>query len=246
MSKAVAYFRVSTAGQGRSGLGLEAQRKAVTDLIAARGLSILAEFTEIESGKRNDRPELESALRHARLTGAILVIAKLDRLSRNASFLLSLRDSGAKFIAADMPDANDVTIGILAVIAQAEREATSRRTTEALSVIKAKLKRGETHHSRNGRTVRRLGNPNGSAALNAAAPTLRPGAEGAKAAADRRAEQIAPAIMAAQKRGLSAAYAIAADLNRLGFLTPRRGRWHASTVSSLIRRISAISPSTDA
>ena len=150
--KAVAYYRVSTAAQGRSGLGLEAQKLAVAEVTAHRQLAILAEFTEVESGKRSDRPELVKALRHAKLTGSVLVIAKLDRLSRNAAFLLTLRDSGVRFLAADIPDANDLTIGVLAVIAQAEREAISRRTTEALAAVKSRIAQNGFHISeRSGR-----------------------------------------------------------------------------------------------
>jgi DNA invertase Pin-like site-specific DNA recombinase len=129
--KAIAYYRVSTASQGRSGLGLDAQRHAVQQLAVQRGLSLLAEFTEVETGRRDDRPVLKKALARAKLTEATLVIAKLDRLSRNAAFLLTLRDSGARFLAADVPDANDLTIGVLAVIAQAEREMISRRSATA-------------------------------------------------------------------------------------------------------------------
>jgi DNA invertase Pin-like site-specific DNA recombinase len=144
--RGVAYLRVSTA--------------AVLDLARARGLTLLAEFTEVESGKRNGRPELARALHHAKVTGAVLVIAKLDRLSRNAGFLLTLRDSGVRFIAADIPDANDLTIGVLAVIAQAEREAISRRTKEALAVVRARLKAEGTYTSpRSGRTVRHQHQP---------------------------------------------------------------------------------------
>ncbi|MFI4950117.1 MAG: recombinase family protein [Caulobacterales bacterium] len=117
-------------------------------------------------GNLNIRPELERALRHARLTGAVLVIAKLDRLSRNAAFLLALRDSGVRFMAADMPDANDLTIGIMAVVAQGEREAISRRTAEALAAVRDRIAKDGAHHSkRSGRTITRLGNPNGAAAL---------------------------------------------------------------------------------
>src|SRR3954463_6854012 len=102
--KFVAYLRVSTAKQGRSGLGLEAQRHAVRQFVASRGGKIIApEFVEVETGKRNDRPDLEQALKRCRLTGATLVVAKLDRLSRNAAFLMTLRDSGVDFVAADLP-----------------------------------------------------------------------------------------------------------------------------------------------
>ena len=134
----MAYERVSTARQGASGLGLEAQRNAIDAFAAIRQAAILARFTEVESGKTPDRPELAKALHLARVTRAILVIAKLDRLSRNAAFLLTLRDSGVKFIACDMPEANELTIGIMALVAQAEREAISRRTKEALAVAQAR------------------------------------------------------------------------------------------------------------
>jgi DNA invertase Pin-like site-specific DNA recombinase len=116
-----------------------------------RGATIIARFAEVESGRNPDRPELGKALHLAKVTGATLVIAKLDRLSRNAAFLLTLRDSGVRFVAVDMPEANDLTVGIMALVAQAEREAISKRTREALAVAKA---RGV-----------RLGNPNGAAAL---------------------------------------------------------------------------------
>src|SRR5687768_15741347 len=112
--KAVAYYRVSTTAQGRSGLGLETQRAAVDMFCRGRECQLLAEYTELESGRRNDRPELQKALLHAKVTGATLVIAKLDRLSRNASFLLQLQDSGVRFQAADMPEACHLTVGILA------------------------------------------------------------------------------------------------------------------------------------
>ena len=115
----VAYERVSTARQGRSGLGLEAQRGTIEDFARSRGADLIGRFTEVESGKRAERPELRKALDLARLTGATLVIAKLDRLSRNAAFLLTLRDSGVKFLAVDMPEANDLTVGIMALVAQA-------------------------------------------------------------------------------------------------------------------------------
>jgi DNA invertase Pin-like site-specific DNA recombinase len=147
----VAYERVSTARQGASGLGMEAQRKTIEDFAASRGAEVLARFTEVESGRKADRPELAKALHLAKVAGATLVIAKLDRLSRNAAFLLAQRDSGVRFVAVDMPEANDLTVGIMALVEQAEREAISRRTKEALAVA-------------NTRGVK-LGNPNGAAAL---------------------------------------------------------------------------------
>ena len=133
----IAYYRVSTQQQGRSGLGLEAQQQAVRSFLKD-GQPLQAEFTEVESGKRDTRPQLTAAITQAQRIGATLLIAKLDRLSRNASFIFALRDSGVKFVAADMPDANHLTVGILAVIADHERQAISDRTKAALSALKAR------------------------------------------------------------------------------------------------------------
>ena len=136
MKRYVTYLRVSTTKQGQSGLGLEAQRNAV----ASFG-SIVREFVEVESGKNDSRPQLAEAISYAKQHGAVLLIAKLDRLSRNAAFIFTLRDSGVNFVAADMPDANTLTIGIFAVIAQNERETIAKRTKDALA---AKKQRGES------------------------------------------------------------------------------------------------------
>ena len=114
----VAYYRVSTDRQGRSGLGLDAQRTAVRAFLDGGRWTLLKEYTEVESGRDNERPQLAKALHMAKVTGACLVIAKLDRLSRNAAFLLALRDSGVKFVCADVPEANDLTIGVLTLVVQ--------------------------------------------------------------------------------------------------------------------------------
>ena len=132
----IAYYRVSTQRQGDSGLGLEAQQHAVTDFLNGGKWCLLGSFTEVESGKVDERPELAKALAACRVKNATLVIAKLDRLSRNAHFLLGLRDAGVHFICADMPEATEFTIGILALVAQHEREAISKRTREALQAAK--------------------------------------------------------------------------------------------------------------
>jgi DNA invertase Pin-like site-specific DNA recombinase len=130
--KCVSYLRVSTRRQGASGLGLEAQRTAVAAFVErGRCSELLREFVEVESGSKSARPELNKALATCRLHGAVLVVAKLDRLARNAAFLLSLRDSGVDFIAADMPEANRMTVGILAVVAEGERELIAKRTRES-------------------------------------------------------------------------------------------------------------------
>ncbi|OUJ68942.1 recombinase family protein [Hymenobacter crusticola] len=137
MKQYVAYYRVSTTKQGTSGLGLEAQRYAVHQY-ARPPAQLLAHYTEVESGKRDQRPQLLAAIAHARKTGATLLIAKLDRLSRNAGFIFALRDSGVDFVCCDMPDANTLTVGIFAVLAQHERELISKRTKEALNALKAR------------------------------------------------------------------------------------------------------------
>ena len=136
MKKYIAYYRVSTQKQGMSGLGLEAQKAAVKGFIT--GAEVLVEYTEVESGKKDNRPELDKAINHAKQVGGTLIIAKLDRLSRNAGFIFALKDSGVDFTCADMPDANTLTIGIFAVMAQHERELISKRTKDALAAKKAR------------------------------------------------------------------------------------------------------------
>lgn len=128
----VAYYRVSTLRQGASGLGMGAQRTSVESFIRRRGL-IIGEYKDVESGKRNDRPELIRAIATCKSEGAVLLIAKLDRLTRNVAFIFTLRDSGVSFVCADMPEANTLTIGVMATMAQHEREVISDRTKKALA-----------------------------------------------------------------------------------------------------------------
>ena len=204
--------------------GLAAQQASVEALCAARGWDLIAPpFKEIESGKRSDRPELAKALERAKLTGARLVIAKLDRLSRNAAFLLTLRDSGVEFVAADMPDANNLTVGIMALVAEQEREAISRRTKEALAAAKA---RGQ-----------RLGNPNGAAAFKRAGKGTAAALAAVKAGADEHAARVSPVVSRIRDAGITSLASIADALNDEGILTPRGGRWHASSVRNLMARI---------
>ncbi len=218
----VAYERVSTARQGQSGLGLEAQRRQIAEFAASRGAEVLARFTEVESGRKADRPELAKALHHAKVTGATLVIAKLDRLSRNAAFLLALRDSGVKFVAVDMPEANDLTVGIMALVAEAERDAISRRTKEALASVKA---RGV-----------KLGNPNGAASLR------RAGKGGAAlravvaANADQFVRDLAPVIADIRAAGHTSLRGIAAELTARGIRTRRGGQWSVGNMKELLAR----------
>ena len=135
-TKYVAYYRVSTQQQGQSGLGLEAQQMQVKNFVGDN--EILKHFIEVESGKNNNRPELKRAIEMAKKEQVKLVIAKLDRLSRNAAFIFMLRDTNVNFVCADMPEANSLTIGIMAVLAQDERERISQRTKAALEAKKAK------------------------------------------------------------------------------------------------------------
>ena len=134
----VTYLRVSTARQGKSGLGLEAQQKAVSDYLSTGQWNLLEEFVEVESGKNSKRPKLLEAIKLCKASGAKLLVAKLDRLARDAHFLLSLKKAGIDFVCADMPEANRLTIGIMAMVAEEERKAISKRTKEALAAAKAR------------------------------------------------------------------------------------------------------------
>jgi DNA invertase Pin-like site-specific DNA recombinase len=223
-SKIIAYLRVSTAKQGHSGLGLEAQQAAIAQYSQQVGIPVDRTFTEIESGKINRRPELEKALHLAKITGATLVIAKLDRLSRNAAFLLSLRDSGADFKAADMPEANSFTVGIMALVAEQEREAISKRTKEALGAAKA---RGV-----------KLGNPNGSAALKRAAKGNTASLEAIKEKATSHAQDLGPVLETLAAEGITSLGGIAKALTARGMKTPRGRNWHKTSVKNLLARLS--------
>ena len=138
VKKIIAYYRVSTERQGKSGLGLEGQHAAVAAFVTQRDCEVIASYQEIESGKKADRPELAKALAHAKRSKATLVVAKLDRLARNVAFLASLMDAGVDFIALDMEHANRLTIHILAAVAEAEAKAISDRTKSALAAAKAR------------------------------------------------------------------------------------------------------------
>lgn len=223
MCRVVAYYRVSTEAQGRSGLGLEAQQQAVTALCQQRGWEMIAEFTEVESGKRNDRPQLTAALKRAKVTGARLVIAKLDRLSRNVAFLAALQESGAKFTAADMPEADEFTVHILAAVAQRERKLISERTKAALGAAKA---RGV-----------KLGNPNGAAPIRRAAKGTTAALQAVRENAAGRAADYAETLADIRATGAMSLPAIARELNERGIVTPRGGRWHPSSVRNLLQRL---------
>jgi DNA invertase Pin-like site-specific DNA recombinase len=234
MCRYVAYFRVSTAKQGRSGLGLEAQETAVAAFIAGKAADaqLLASFVEVESGKRDDRPELARAMEQARLTGAVLLIAKLDRLSRDAHFLLGLQKGGVRFVAADMPEANELMVGIMALIAQAERKMISARTSAALAEARKRVAvTGQRKHPE----IKRLGCPTGAAHLRGI------GNDAAVRAvvnqAKQRAAGLADTIAAIKAEGTTSANAIAGALNARHIATPRGGQWTARSVLNITARL---------
>jgi DNA invertase Pin-like site-specific DNA recombinase len=221
----IAYARVSTERQGRSGLGLEAQQAAIHAFLRAGDRLLAPIYVEVESGKRTDRPELEKALARCRTTGATLLIAKLDRLSRDAHFLLGLHKAGVEFVAADMPTANRLTVGIMALVAEEEARMISARTKAALAAAKA---RGQ-----------KLGRPAGTV-IPATRESTQRGADAAAAgrrmAADRAAHFIVPVIEALQAEGTSLAQ-IARKLSTAGVRTPRGGTgWTATAVRRALLR----------
>jgi len=219
VQKFVSYLRVSTERQGASGLGLEAQRAAVSAHAAGRG-DLVAEFVEIESGTNNARPELQRALQEAKRQGAVLVIAKLDRLARNVAFIAKLLESGADIEAADLPGANKFLLHIMAAVAEQEASAISARTKAALQAAKA---RGVALGAANA-VVRD--------ALQAAQPRA---IETRKAKADAHAATVRPILEDYQRKGLSLR-AMAEELNRRGMPTARGGQWYAATIRNALQR----------
>lgn len=220
-SKHIAYYRVSRKIQQVSGLGLEAQRQAVRTYLAGRGI-LVAEVVEVESGRKNDRPKLAEALRLCRLHKAGLVIAKLDRLARNVAFVSSLMDSDVEFTAVDFPQANRLTVHILAAVAEHEARACSERTRAALRV--ASEIRGV-----------KLGGDRGNLAVDGIAGR----AASLKARQDRaarRAADIAPIIAEIQASGATTLAAIAARLNSKGIPTAKGGTWAPVQVDRILKR----------
>jgi DNA invertase Pin-like site-specific DNA recombinase len=213
--KVFSYLRVSTDRQGQRGYGLEAQHKAIADYLTGGSWELLGEFVEIESGKRNDRPQLEAALAACKRHKAKLVIAKLDRLSRNLAFIATLMERRVDFVCCDMPEANRLTIHIIAAMAEHERSMISERTKAALAAAKA---RGV-----------RLGSKKLAEARKLAAVAI-------KAGADRYAANVLPIIREIQRAGATTREDIANALNARGIATARGGRWYGSSVRNILAR----------
>ncbi|MES2598972.1 MAG: recombinase family protein [Verrucomicrobiota bacterium] len=209
--KFVAYYRVSTAKQGQSGLGLDAQRTAVEAYLNGGKWNLVGEFVEVESGKRKNRPQLNAALALCKKQKATLIIAKLDRLARNLHFISGLMESRIEFLAADMPSANRMTIQIMAVFAEEEAHAISARTKAALASAKARGVILGTHGAK-------LGKANHKQAM-------------------KTAHSLKPTIEALRAEGITAVREIAAALNARSISTPQGKQWHSTSVHRLLKRL---------
>jgi DNA invertase Pin-like site-specific DNA recombinase len=219
-SKAFNYIRVSTSQQGRSGLGIEAQRTALRQFVEAESIEVLGEYVEVETGKGSDaidrRPQLKAALAAAKKHKCHVIVAKLDRLSRDVHFISGLMAHKVPFVVAELgPDVDPFVLHLFAALAEKERALISTRTRQALSAAKA---RGVT-----------LGNPRLHAARKSAVETVR-------AEADRYAANVLPIIREAQKAGASTLRQIADALNARGIPTARSGQWHAQSVANALQR----------
>ena len=216
----IAYYRVSTDRQGRSGLGLDAQREAVHNFLDQRPHTLISEKVEVESGRSADRPELADAFALCRLHRATLIIAKLDRLARSVAFVSNILESGVDFVAADFPEANRLTIHILSAVAEHEARMISERTKAALRVAKARgvVLGGDR------------GNLPGVASRGAEASAVIRSRQAAE-----RARDLAPLIMSLRNAGRTFE-AIASELHDRGISSARGGLWTGQKVSRLMRR----------
>ncbi len=214
----IAYFRVSTQKQGASGLGLEAQKEAVGRFLNGGEWELVAEYQEVETGKGSDalakRPQLKAALAACRKEGATLIIAKLDRLARNVHFVSGLMESKVKFVACDMPEANELTIHIMAAFAEHEAKRISQRTKDALAIAKSR----------------------GVVLGKAGADNLRPNVEARQKVADDFAAKLRPIFDGMKGRGLSQR-AMIEELNAIGVPTAKGGTWRLAQVQRIITRL---------
>ncbi|MBK1877256.1 recombinase family protein [Pelagicoccus mobilis] len=215
-TKYIAYYRVSTNQQGQSGLGLEAQKQAVLSHLGDNSSNIIESFVEVESGKRNSRPELSEAIRRCKREHATLIIAKLDRLARNVHFISGLMESRIDFVAADNPHANRLMIHMLAAFAEHEREQISIRTKAALAAAKE-------------RGVRLGANGKKLAAVN-------------REAAEEFAQSILPEIRKIRSTGKTTLQDIANELNKRGIASYKNRKWYAATVARLLKRTKPRAP----
>lgn len=227
-AKFIAYYRVSTQKQGRSGLGLEAQKQTVLDYLKGDRTVLAGEYIEVESGKLADRPELERALLACRIHGASLIVAKVDRLSRSVGFLHKIIESGVDIRFCDLPELQGPTgrfmLNQMAAVAELEAGLISQRTKAALKAAKARGKR--------------LGNPQNATRDG----TLKGCQRGRQSQIDRsraRARDLEPALQDIRSRGLTTLVAIANALNERSIPTPRGCRWQAKSVQRLLARLSA-------
>lgn len=219
--KFIAYHRVSTEKQGRSGLGIDAQRKAVADYLNGGDWQLLHEFVEIESGRRKDRPQLQAALDMCKKERATLVIAKLDRLARNVAFVATLLEGRVKFVCCDMPEADSTMLHIYSAMAEREAIKASERTKAALAAAKARGKRlGWSIPSRV--EGQRVASANGALAN--------------RKLAEQFALNVLPVIASIRAAGITSLAGVAEALNARGVATARGGRWHAATVRRLALR----------
>jgi DNA invertase Pin-like site-specific DNA recombinase len=226
-TKYVAYYRVSTDKQGQSGLGLAAQEAAVINYL--KGHKPIAEFTEVESGKKNDRPRLAEAIALCKRRKAILVIAKLDRLARNVHFISGLMETGINFVACDSPNDDRFILHVKAAVAEDEAKKISDRTKVALAAKRAQGKKlGGWRPMRKDGSARTM--PTFSQEAHQRAT------EAIMEAADVRAEDYMDIIRGIQANGVTSATAIAGELNAQGVVTARGREWRAQTVLNVLRR----------
>lgn len=227
--KYISYIRVSTARQGASGLGLEAQQKAISDYLNGGNWELIAEFVEIESGKKNNRPELAAALHQCTMTGATLIIAKLDRLARNVAFISKLMDSGVDFVAVDFPQANRLTVHILAAVAEHEGKMISERVRLALAAAKA---RGT-----------KLGSPQNNLKPISQKQGSKTGNQVKSKQADAFAIRVLPIINSYMSDGQNLSQ-VARSLNKANVLTARgkAGTWTPQAVKNVLNRNVEVKP----
>jgi DNA invertase Pin-like site-specific DNA recombinase len=222
----IPYYRVSTKKQGESGLGLESQQATVEAYAKQNGSTIIGTYTEVESGRRSDRPQLDKAIAHAKRSKAMLCVAKLDRLSRNVAFLSRLMESKVPFVACDNPHANKLTLHILVAMAEHEAEMISKRTKDALAAYKARGGKlgGDLEQCRNLTQAARVKGAQRSG-------------EVVSRKADEAYSDLFPVLVEMKANGLSLRD-MAGKLNQDGHTTRRGHPWNPVQVSRVLERAS--------